>query len=31
MTSGLGDIAVGAKYRFLKFGKDQPDPGSLAL
>ena len=31
IASGLGDIAVGAKYRFLKFGKDQPDPGGLAF
>jgi hypothetical protein len=30
-ASGLGDISVGAKYRFLKFGKEQPDPGGLAF
>jgi hypothetical protein len=30
IASGLGDIAATAKYRFLKFGQDQPDPGGLA-
>lgn len=29
--SGLGDIAVIAKYRFLRFGQGQPDPGGLAF
>ena len=29
--SGLGDVAVSAKYRFLKFGEGQPDPGGLAF
>jgi hypothetical protein len=31
IASGLGDVAIGAKYRFLKFGKEQPDPGGLAF
>lgn len=31
IASGLGDIAVGAKFRFLKFGEEQPDPGGLAF
>ena len=31
IASGLGDIGVGAKFRFLKFGEDQPDPGGLAF
>jgi hypothetical protein len=30
-SSGLGDIAVSGKYRVLKFGEGQPDPGGLAL
>lgn len=30
VSSGLGDIAVLVKYRFLKFGDDLPDPGGLA-
>ncbi len=30
-SSGLGDIAVTGKYRALKFGDGQPDPGGLAL
>jgi hypothetical protein len=30
VASGIGDIAVLAKYRFLKFGKELPDPGGLA-
>jgi hypothetical protein len=30
-SSGLGDIAVGAKYRVLRFGETQPDPGGLAV
>jgi hypothetical protein len=31
IASGLGDIAVMAKYRFLRFGKEQPDPGGLGV
>ena len=31
IASGLGDVAVSAKYRFLKFGEEQPDPGGLAF
>ena len=31
IASGLGDIAATAKYRFLKFGQDQPDPGGMAF
>jgi len=31
IASGLGDVGVGAKFRFLKFGPDQPDPGGLAF
>jgi len=31
IASGLGDMALTAKYRFMKFGKDQPDPGGLAV
>ncbi len=31
ISSGLGDIAVGAKFRLLRFGKDEPDPGGLAF
>lgn len=30
-SSGLGDVAVSGKYRVLKFGEEQPDPGGLAL
>jgi hypothetical protein len=30
-SSGLGDIAVTGKYRLLKFGEEQPDPGGLAF
>jgi hypothetical protein len=30
-SSGLGDIAVTGKYRVLKFGEEQPDPGGLAF
>ncbi|MPY91468.1 MAG: hypothetical protein GEU99_26610 [Luteitalea sp.] len=30
-SSGLGDIAVLAKYRFLRFGDGLPDPGGLAV
>ena len=31
IASGLGDVAVMAKYRLLRLGKDQPDPGGLAV
>jgi hypothetical protein len=31
IASGLGDVAVSAKFRFLKFGAEQPDPGGLAF
>jgi hypothetical protein len=31
IASGLGDVAVMAKYRFLRFGAEQPDPGGLAF
>jgi hypothetical protein len=31
IASGLGDVAVAVKYRFLKFGKELPDPGGLAF
>jgi Putative MetA-pathway of phenol degradation len=30
-SSGLGDLAVGAKYRVLRFGEGPPDPGGVAL
>jgi hypothetical protein len=30
-SSGLGDLAVSAKYRFLKFGEGPPDPGGVAF
>jgi hypothetical protein len=30
-SSGLGDVAGLAKYRFYSFGSGQPDPGGLAL
>jgi len=30
-SSGLGDLAVGMKYRLIRFGKDQPDPGGVAV
>jgi hypothetical protein len=30
VSSGLGDIAVSLKYRFLKFGEGAPDPGGLS-
>jgi hypothetical protein len=29
ISSGVGDVAVLAKYRFLAFGGGQPDPGGL--
>jgi hypothetical protein len=29
ISSGLGDMAVWAKYRLLKFGDGQPDPGGV--
>lgn len=31
VTSGLGDVAGLAKYRFFSFGGGQPDPGGLAV
>jgi len=31
IASGLGDIAIITKYRFLRLGKGQPDPGGLAF
>ncbi len=31
IASGLGDVGVTVKYRFLKFGKEQPDPGGVAF
>jgi hypothetical protein len=31
IASGMGDVAVSAKYRFLKFGEGQPDPGGMAF
>lgn len=31
IASGLGDVAVILKYRFLRFGKEQPDPGGVAF
>jgi hypothetical protein len=31
VASGLGDVAVGAKFRLLRFGKDEPDPGGIAF
>ena len=31
IASGLGDIAVGAKFRLLRFGKDEPDPGGIGF
>jgi hypothetical protein len=30
-STGLGDVAINAKYRVLKFGEGQPDPGGVAL
>jgi hypothetical protein len=30
-SSGLGDLAVGTKFRVAKFGEGQPDPGGLAI
>jgi hypothetical protein len=29
ISSGLGDMAVWAKYRLVKFGEGQPDPGGI--
>jgi hypothetical protein len=29
VSSGIGDIAVQLKYRFLKFGEGAPDPGGI--
>ncbi|HVG84684.1 MAG TPA: hypothetical protein VM820_09195 [Vicinamibacterales bacterium] len=31
VSTGLGDIALMAKYRLLKFGEGNPDPGGLAI
>ena len=31
VASGLGDIAVLAKFRLLRFGEGEPDPGGVAL
>jgi hypothetical protein len=31
LASGLGDIALLAKYRFVRFGGGEPDPGGLAV
>lgn len=31
ISSGLGDMALMAKYRFFKFGEGNPDPGGLAV
>jgi hypothetical protein len=31
IASGLGDIAVGAKFRLLRFGEDEPDPGGIGF
>lgn len=31
ISSGLGDVAVMAKYRMSKFGEGNPDPGGVAL
>jgi hypothetical protein len=31
VSSGLGDIAAFAKYRFFSFGQESPDPGGLAV
>lgn len=31
VSSGLGDVAVLAKYRLLRFGQGEPDPGGVAL
>ena len=31
IASGLGDIGAILKYRLLKFGEGQPDPGGIAL
>ena len=31
ISSGLGDVAVLAKYRLLRFGEGEPDPGGLAF
>jgi hypothetical protein len=30
-SSGLGDVAVLGKFRLLRFGEGEPDPGGLAL
>jgi len=31
IASGIGDISLMAKYRLLKFGEGNPDPGGVAL
>ena len=31
VSSGLGDIAVLAKFRLLRFGEGEPDPGGVAI
>jgi hypothetical protein len=30
-SSGIGDIGVGIKYRLIKLGEGEPDPGGLAV
>ena len=30
-SSGIGDVAIGGKYRLLRFGEGQPDPGGIAV
>ena len=30
-SSGLGDVAVSAKFRLVRFGEGQPDPGGMAV
>lgn len=31
IASGLGDVAIQAKYRLLRFGEGEPDPGGVAV
>jgi hypothetical protein len=31
ISSGLGDVAASAKFRLLRFGEGEPDPGGVAL
>ena len=31
VSSGLGDVAVLAKFRLLRFGEGEPDPGGVAI